>query len=88
MNWNELKNNIFFKAAILLVCFSVGFIVCSEIVIGGTTKRVLQRLQKEYSPSPYGPGLDPDKLNPNVLRKKVSEVGKTWSDSWEEERLK
>jgi uncharacterized protein involved in cysteine biosynthesis len=25
--------------------------------------KVIQKLQKEYCPSPYGPGIDPDKIN-------------------------
>lgn len=31
--------------------------------------RVIQKLYKEYSPSPYGPGVDPDRINPNVFHR-------------------
>lgn len=37
--------------------------------INKVTDRVILKLQKEYSPSPYGPGLDPDKVDPEMFRK-------------------
>lgn len=29
---------------------------------------VVKKLQKEYSPSPYGPGIDPDKIDLEKLK--------------------
>lgn len=27
------------------------------------TKKVIEKLEKDYCPSPYGPGIDPDKID-------------------------
>jgi hypothetical protein len=41
---------------------------------------VVKKLQKEYCPSPYGPGVDPDKINIDELMKASSEWDKTWGE--------
>ena len=38
-------------------------VVGGNFFVNKVADRVIQRLQKEYSPSPYGPGLDPDKID-------------------------
>ena len=43
----------------------------SKFFVDKIADRVIQKLQKEYSPSPYGPGIDPDKLDPDKLKKKL-----------------
>lgn len=61
-----IKENkvMFWIVAVLgLVC---GMIVADEIVV----KHVIHRIQKEYSPSPYGPGFDPDKVDVIKMDKK------------------
>lgn len=74
---------------ILLVGVGFGGRLMTEKV----ANRVIVKLQKEYSPSPYGPGMDPDKLNPPpktappanpvvpLAAPKVS-----WEDRWEKTR--
>jgi hypothetical protein len=44
---------------VLIVIFGVG----GNFFIEKISNRVIQKLQRDYSPSPYGPGIDPDKLN-------------------------
>jgi len=44
-------------AALLVV------VVGGNWIIDKVADRVIQKLQKEYSPSPYGPGVDPDKID-------------------------
>lgn len=43
-------------------------------------EEVIKKLQKEYCPSPYGPGVDPDKINVDELMKTSSEWNKTWGE--------
>jgi hypothetical protein len=38
------------------------------------TRDVIQELKREYTPGPYDPAYDPDKINPNLLRSEVSET--------------
>jgi hypothetical protein len=55
-----------------LIGIAVAFVVVLNLVVfvgykalvRKVTSNVISQLQKEYSPSPYGPGLDQDKLNP------------------------
>jgi len=30
--------------------------------------KVIEKLHKEYTPGPYGPSFDPDKIDPNTFR--------------------
>lgn len=59
--------------------------------------KVIQKLQKSYSPGPYAPGLDPDKVNPNVLRQPQVQPQQvvprqplpttpSWGEAWENSR--
>jgi hypothetical protein len=41
----------------------------NKIVIDKVADRVIQKLQREYSPSPFAPGFDPDKIDVNKIRK-------------------
>lgn len=59
-----LKNKLFVVVAILLLV-NVGVFFGSKVIINRTADKVIDKLQKEYSPSPYGPGVDPDRLSPN-----------------------
>ena len=51
--------------AISMVLVGVG----SRILVDKIADRVILKLQKNYSPSPYGPGIDPDKLDVAKLPK-------------------
>jgi hypothetical protein len=62
-----LKNKLFWAVALLAV-FNLGFYVVGKALVDKTADRVIEKLQKEYSPSPYGPGLDPDRVDPDGLR--------------------
>lgn len=48
----------------------VGLFVCLLLTYKGryglidtVANQVIQKVQKDYSPSPYGPGFDPDKVD-------------------------
>jgi hypothetical protein len=59
-----LKNKLVWGIMVILSIIGWGF-VSVDIV----TNRVMQKLQKEYSPSPYGPGFNPDKVDPDFFKK-------------------
>jgi hypothetical protein len=41
--------------------------------------KVIEKLSKEYSPSPYGPGLDPDKVDVTAITfTGQDESGEVW----------
>jgi hypothetical protein len=42
--------------------------VGGNFVLDKVADRVIQRLQRDYSPSPYGPGFDPDKIDMNKVK--------------------
>lgn len=64
----ELKNNKMFWVLIVVTIFNIGAFVLGKVIVDRAADRVIQKLQKDYSPSPYGPGLDPDKVSPDVLK--------------------
>lgn len=57
-----------FLAIIVLATFgllSIKFI--DKILLEKMTDRVVEKLIQEYSPSPYGPSVDPDKIDVDKL---------------------
>lgn len=65
---NNTENKLLWTVIILSVCMlAVG--VGSKILVEKIADRVIVKLQKDYSPSPYGPGINPDKLDVNKLPK-------------------
>jgi len=65
---DDLLKNKLFWVVVLFTMFNLGFFVVNKVLVDKTADRVIERLQKEYSPSPYGPGFDPDRVDPEVLR--------------------
>jgi hypothetical protein len=45
---------------------------------------VVKKLQKEYCPSPYGPGIDPDKIDINKFIPLSTVEG--WEKTWGEQK--
>jgi hypothetical protein len=66
---NNKNSNKLLWIVIILTVVMVGVGLGSKVLVDKVADRVIQKLQKEYSPSPYGPGIDPDKLDPEKLRK-------------------
>jgi len=67
---NLLKNKLVWMAG-LLVMFNVLFFVGSKVIVEKAADAVINKLEKEYSPSPYGPGFDPDKVTPETVRRRA-----------------
>jgi len=84
---NDLFKNKLFWIALVLggVLLAVG--VGKKAIVDVIADRVVEKLQKDYSPSPYGPGIDPDKLDVQRMGayKKVS-ISEGWENGWEGER--
>ena len=68
-----LKNKLFWVVAIVTL-MNMSFFVIGKIVIDKAADSVIERLEKDYSPSPYGPGFDPDKVD--VVGQLVHELKK------------
>lgn len=67
---DEIKNNKMLWVLLAVTIFNVGAIFVGKVVIDKAADRVIEKLKKDYpgGGSPYGPGLDPDKVNPEALR--------------------
>lgn len=61
-----LKKPLFWVVAALTL-INIGVFVVGKVVIDKAADRVIEKLQKEYSPSPYGPGVDPDRVNVDAI---------------------
>jgi hypothetical protein len=61
-----LKNKMFIIVAVFMM-FNVMIFVGGKYIVNKAADEVIERLERNYSPSPYGPGLDPDKVDPSIL---------------------
>jgi hypothetical protein len=64
----DLKSNKMFWVLVVVTIFNIGAFLLGKVVVDKAADRVIQKLQKEYSPSPYGPGFDPDKVSPDAFK--------------------
>jgi hypothetical protein len=65
MNNNKLVY-LFVALTVLLLVFGIG----TKVFVEKVADRVIYKLQKDYSPSPYGPGIDPDKIDLDKVKSK------------------
>ena len=95
----DLAENKLLWVAIVIGVLLVGGVVCGPYLMDRLTDRVIERLLKEYSPGPYSPGFDPDKVDPNAWRRsrQLEQVNqppsgwedqspKEWNRQWEDQR--
>lgn len=66
MNTNKLLYVVLGLTTLLLV-FGLGV----NLFVDKVSDRVIQRLKQDYSPSPYGPTIDPDKVDLNKVNIKI-----------------
>jgi hypothetical protein len=65
---NNINNKyIWVVVALFGALFLVG--VGSKVFTDRIVAAVVDKLKKEYSPSPYGPGIDPDKIDMSKISK-------------------
>ena len=87
-----MDKNILRIAAIVMVSLVFGSIIFGGIIMDRLADKVIERMEKPYSPSPYGPGLDADKLDgfrtaiENEAGKPASFDEKAWTKRWEASR--
>lgn len=60
------NNKIIIVIAVVLGVALIGFQGC-DMFMNKIADRVIEKLEKDYSPSPYGPGLDPDRVDVNAF---------------------
>jgi hypothetical protein len=65
---DDIVKNKLFWIVVAITMFNIGVFAVGKLVVNKAADEVIERLEKEYSPSPYGPGFDPDKVDPEVLR--------------------
>jgi len=65
MKKTKNKNTIIIIAVVLGAAL-IGFQGC-DMLMDKIADRVIEKLEKDYSPSPYGPGLDPDRVDVNAF---------------------
>jgi hypothetical protein len=64
---NTLNNKFFWIVAGLtgaMLIIGIG----GKVFIDKVADVVISKLKKEYSPSPYGPGIDPDKIDVSKIK--------------------
>jgi hypothetical protein len=91
MEMEQLKKNKLFWVLVIVTVFNVGAFVIGKVIVDKAADRVIQKLQKDYSPSPYGPGFDPDRVSPdaiNGVRKYYELRQRTDSKIFSEEKLR
>jgi hypothetical protein len=65
----NINNKLFYVVmALTIAMLVVG--VGGSLIVNRVADVVIEKLQKEYSPSPYGPGIDPDKIDVQKLKKR------------------
>lgn len=61
---DDLLKNKFLWVVALITFVNLFAFMGGKLVVNKAADEVIERLRQDYSPSPYGPGLDPDKLQP------------------------
>jgi hypothetical protein len=64
----KIKKNMIIVVAVIMGVFILGLEGCN-MLLDRIADRVIEKLEKDYSPSPYGPGINPDKVDVNVFFK-------------------
>lgn len=62
------ENKNLLIATIGLFVILIAVFLGKDLLIQKITKEVVEELKREYTPGPYSPGLDPDKVDPNLMR--------------------
>lgn len=96
MDWDELKQNPLIWVILVLLVLMVGGFFASKAIINKVTQQVIETLQKDYSPGPYAPGFNPDKVDPNHWRQmpptqvppqaQPFPTRAAWESEWEQTR--
>jgi len=66
---NNITENKLFVPVVALVILLLAIVLGNKILVDKVADRVIQKLQKEYAPSPFAPGFDPDKIDINKIKR-------------------
>lgn len=61
----EKNKTIWILAGLVILMAVFGF---GKLFVEIVANRVIVKLQKEYSPSPYGPGINPDLIDSEKIK--------------------
>ena len=71
--FEEFKKRKILWLVVFFATFNILVYVFSQVIVDAVADRVIEKLEREYSPSPYGPGIDPDKVNFDFLKMSLPE---------------
>lgn len=87
MNFTESK---FFAPALMAIVLALVVFLFGNTVMDKIADKVIERISKPYSPSPFGAGFDPDKLDgyrgTSYEGIAVEKDGNKWENEWEYSR--
>lgn len=63
-----MSENRIILAVVAFTLLLAGGLGVKYYLVDKVADTVIERLQKPYTPGPYGPGVDPDKINPVNLK--------------------
>jgi len=66
---NNAMNNKFFWIVAGLTGAMLLIGIGGKVFVDKVADVVIEKLKKDYSPSPYGPGIDPDKIDVSKIKK-------------------
>ena len=80
MDW--IKQNKLILIILSVFLFNIAGFLMSGIIFDKIADRVIEKLQKDYSPAkpPYGPGINPDVISDNAFKHPT-----IWQQSWKED---
>jgi hypothetical protein len=67
-DFQELLNNKLFWLVVFVGIGMASFVGVRVYLVEKVTTSVIEKLQKEYTPGPYSPGFNPDKIDPNFFQ--------------------
>lgn len=65
------NNQINLKLFLPIIAFALMFGVCflgGNVLIKKISEKVIEQMKRDYTPGPYSPGFDPDKVDPRFFR--------------------
>lgn len=62
------NNTKILSGVIIVLAFAMCMLIFSKLLVNKVADQVVHKLIKEYSPSPYGPTIDPDKIDYEKLK--------------------
>lgn len=66
---NNVTESKFFVPVATLGGVLLLFALFNRVIVDKVAERVVQKLQRDYTPSPFAPGFDPDKIDMSKIKK-------------------